>query len=73
MFTWLTFHDDISTDALLVEALKAGAAFVPGSAFSIEEGNRSALRLCFATVEESQLVEGVNRLATAYQRLRDEH
>jgi 2-aminoadipate transaminase len=65
MFCWAEFLDGTDTSALLPLALQHGVAFVPGTAFSVAGGRRQALRLCFASVPEPALDEGVRRLAAA--------
>lgn len=46
-------------------AARFGVSFVPGPALSVDEGNRRALRLVHARPED-QLVEGIDRLAAAW-------
>ena len=65
LFVWARLAG-VDTAALLAPAVAAGVAFVPGSAFAVEEGmQRDAIRLSFATVDAAGLDEGVRRLATA--------
>ena len=65
MFCWAEFLDGTDTTDLLPTALAQGVAFVPGTAFSIAGAQRHSLRLCFASVPEPVLDEGVRRLAAA--------
>ena len=65
MFCWAEFLDGTDTSALLPLSLKHGVAFVPGTALSVAGGFRQALRLCFASVPDSTLDEGVCRLVAA--------
>ena len=69
-FLWLQLPRRIDADALFSIALEEGVAFIPGSAFVGEGGARNALRLCFASVEEADIEEGVKRLHKAIGRLR---
>ncbi|HEX2575478.1 MAG TPA: PLP-dependent aminotransferase family protein [Aquihabitans sp.] len=55
----------VDTAALLPVAVARGMAFVPGTAFSVSEPHRSAMRLSFATGTPAELAEGVARLAAA--------
>jgi 2-aminoadipate transaminase len=65
MFVWCDL-DDVDAEALLPRALRHGVAFVPGPAFAVEAGaHRHSLRLSFASVRPSELVEGVRRLRLA--------
>ncbi|MGW5315232.1 aminotransferase-like domain-containing protein [Nocardia thailandica] len=66
MFVWGTFTDGTDTTALLTAALAAGVAYVPGSAFAVEGGHESAMRLCFTTSDEQTLRTAVARLAAAH-------
>jgi len=69
MFCWVDFTDGTDTGALLPVALEAGVAFVPGSAFAIDGGNRNAMRVCFTTGSAEMLQDAVGRLVTARKRL----
>ncbi|GAA5067797.1 aminotransferase-like domain-containing protein [Nocardia callitridis] len=65
MFVWADFTDGTDTTALLSHALDAGVAYVPGSAFAVDAGHRSALRMCFTTSDAETLGDAVERLAVA--------
>lgn len=65
MFVWAAFTDGTDTAALLTRALAAGVAYVPGSAFAVDAGHGSAMRLCFTTSDEPTLRTAVALLATA--------
>lgn len=64
MFLWVAL-DGADTDALLLRAIDAGVAFVPGSVFHVDGGGTHALRLSFATLDPPRLAEGAARLARA--------
>jgi 2-aminoadipate transaminase len=65
-FLWITFGDpDVDTEALFEIALAEGVAYIPGSAFSINDHFHDALRLCFATSTPDRIDEGVARLKKA--------
>lgn len=68
-FLWLRLPPSLDADALFPVALDEGVAFIPGSAFEGPGGNRNALRLCFASVEEEEIKEGIRRLSAAVTRL----
>lgn len=73
-FLWLTFQkdlEDIDAQRLFPVALEDGVAYIPGSAFTIDDSMTNALRLCFATSSEDRIREGVSRLHTAVSRLQD--
>ena len=65
MFLWARLRDGTDTAALLPRALDAGMAFVPGNAFSVQDPQRTGLRLSFATEGPEALAEAVDRLGTA--------
>lgn len=71
MFVWGEFTDGTDTAALLPRAVEAGVAFVPGSAFAVTEGYRSALRMCFTTSDAGTLTEAVGRLGRAAQSFQE--
>ena len=62
MFLWLRLPGS-DTASVLTEAVEAGVAFVPGSAFAVDRDLSDHLRLSFATVPADQLDEAVRRLA----------
>jgi 2-aminoadipate transaminase len=62
MFVWLRLPGS-ETTSVLTEAVEAGVAFVPGSAFAVDRDLGDHLRLSFATVAADQLDEAVRRLA----------
>ena len=70
MFLWadLPELDDPGgrgTAGLLDATLRHGMAFVPGTAFGVEEEHPTSLRLSFATTDPVDLVEAVRRLRLA--------
>ncbi|WP_378737512.1 PLP-dependent aminotransferase family protein [Nocardia brasiliensis] len=65
MFVWVDFTDGTDTELLLPAALEAGVAYVPGSAFAVEDGYRHSMRLCFTTSDAATLTTAVDRLARA--------
>ena len=62
MFVWLRLPG-VDTSPLLADALEAGMAFVPGSAFAVQRDLTDYLRLSFATVSADDLATAVQRLA----------
>ena len=71
-FLWLELPDDIDSQRLFPIAVEEGVAFIPGPAFTLGEGLRSSLRLCFATTTGERTRLGVRRLRAAVDRLRKE-
>ncbi len=73
LFIWATMAKDsgvLDTELLLPFALKHRVAFVPGAPFFAEKPDRTALRLSFASIAESQILEGVRRLEAAVSDFR---
>ena len=62
-FVWLTLPEGIDTYPLLYKGIDAGVVFVPGAAFSADDGPSNKLRLAFSAVPPEALREGVKRLA----------
>jgi 2-aminoadipate transaminase len=69
-FLWLDLNDDVDTEALLAHAKEEGVTFVAGPDFTLE-GGASSLRLSFAPVPAGDVAEGVQRLARALERVRE--
>jgi 2-aminoadipate transaminase len=65
LFAWVRFVDGTDADDLFVRAVGHGVAFVPGSSFTLDGGQRDALRLCFASLPPARLVDAIDRLAAA--------
>ena len=68
-FLWLDLDDDVDTVALLDEAKDEGVTFVAGPDFMIDGGG-SSLRLSFAPVPAERIPEGVERIASALEKVR---
>ncbi|MBM3665868.1 MAG: PLP-dependent aminotransferase family protein [Actinobacteria bacterium] len=68
-FLWLDLDEDVDAVALLDAAKREGVTFVAGPDFMIEGGG-SSIRLSFAPVPVEDVAEGVQRLATALERVR---
>ena len=62
MFVWLTLPQRYNTRELLKKAIDAGVAFIPGGGFFAKKGNENCMRLCYATMDEEKIVEGIRRL-----------
>jgi 2-aminoadipate transaminase len=64
MFLW--GRTSVDTRAALPGAVAAGAAYVPGDAFTVERDGTRALRLGFATLESEALRTAAGRLRSAF-------
>ncbi|MGK4188773.1 PLP-dependent aminotransferase family protein [Rothia koreensis] len=67
MFLWAELPEAYDTDALLPYAMREGVGFVPGSSFHVDTSIRNTMRISFVTNAESEIVEGVTRLARAVE------
>jgi len=64
MFIWVTFPDEVDTDAILVRAVENKVAFIPGSKFYTGGINKkNELRLNFSYTSLDLIEEGIQRLA----------
>ena len=68
MFLWTELEGVPDTKRLLAHAVDEGVAFVPGSAFTIDQVPDSKARLSYSTLAPDQLVEAVSRLTAALAR-----
>ncbi|WP_067860565.1 aminotransferase-like domain-containing protein [Nocardia shimofusensis] len=66
MFVWADFTDGTDTQRMLSDALAAGVAYVPGTAFATGAGYRGSMRMCFTTSAPPVLEEAIARLAKAH-------
>ena len=64
-FLWVSFGEEVDTEALFETALAEGVAYIPGNAFSPARRFPHDLRLCFASTRPERIHEGVARLARA--------
>jgi len=62
MFFWVELPPQVDATALLPQAVEAGMAYVPGSAFFPHGGHHHTLRLSFVTVAPDLIEQGVAAL-----------
>ena len=63
-FSWLTLPDDADSVELARRAAERGVGIVPGTLFFADGRGADKLRLSFSMVSESQIDDGIERLAT---------
>jgi DNA-binding transcriptional MocR family regulator len=64
LFVWVRLPEAIDAATLLDRAVKeAGVAFVPGNAFFHDGRGRNTLRLSYSLAGESEIADGIARLA----------
>jgi DNA-binding transcriptional MocR family regulator len=65
LFVWATLPEGVSGAELLTRAApEARVAFVPGGAFHHDGSGANTIRLSYSLPDESQIAEGVRRLAS---------
>ena len=69
MFLWVRLPEGVDTRTLVAPAGEAGVAFDDGPSWSVDgDGARRCLRLCFALPNESDIHDGIARLAEVFHR-----
>ncbi len=63
-FTWLTLPDGVDAGELAMRAVERGVAVVPGSLFFSDDRGGDNVRLSFSLVDEAEIDEGIERLAS---------
>src|SRR4051795_3422433 len=63
-FTWLTLPHGVESTHLAARAAEEGVGIVPGTLFFADGRGDESVRLSFSMVDESQIDEGVARLAS---------
>jgi DNA-binding transcriptional MocR family regulator len=62
-FIWVRLPDAADSELLLVDAKEHKVQYQPGINFSCNQGLRDYVRLCFAYYDQTDLIEGVERLS----------
>jgi DNA-binding transcriptional MocR family regulator len=76
---WCRLPGEMRARTLLREAAQEGVAFVIGEPFHVDGGGQHAIRLSFASADESHIEEGIQRIGEAMKRIstrrtpREEH
>jgi 2-aminoadipate transaminase len=63
-FSWVTLPDGVDATELAQRAVERGVAIVPGSLFYADGRGASNVRLSFSLVDEAQIDDGIERLAS---------
>ena len=63
-FSWLTLPDGVDSVVLAARAADEGVGIVPGTLFFADGRGNDSVRLSFSMVDESQIDEGLARLAS---------
>ncbi|HEX9798138.1 MAG TPA: PLP-dependent aminotransferase family protein [Anaerolineales bacterium] len=67
LFVWLTLPEDIDSWQLFERAVERQVAYIPGSAFAVDGGQRNTIRLSFSNVTPARIDEGIGRLAAVLE------
>jgi 2-aminoadipate transaminase len=67
-FTWLTLPAGVDSPELAARAAEHGVGVVPGTLFFADGRGGDSVRLSFSMVDESQIDEGIERLASLVVR-----
>ena len=68
MFLWLTLPDRFDTEAMLVDAIDNGVAYIPGHAFYAAEPRYDTLRINFTYVDDDAVRDGIRKLAATIRQ-----
>jgi 2-aminoadipate transaminase len=71
LFLWVTLPEWLDSAALLQDAIANNVAYVPGSCFHPEGGERNSLRLNFSYSKPELIVVGIRRLGEVISRALD--
>lgn len=71
MFLWVTLPEGMSSLELFEYAINEKVAFVPGDAFYTENPEKNTMRLNFSNSSKEEIIEGMQRLGRAIQKLGD--
>ena len=63
LFLWVKVAGNLSTSAMLKDAIAAGIAYVPGKFFYSEKADDTTMRLNFCNATNANIEEGIKRLA----------
>ncbi len=62
LFIWLQLPETFDTMEMFEKAKKAGVAYIPGTAFYVDDRKSSAMRLSFCLPSEDEIEEGIKRI-----------
>ena len=69
-YTWVTFPPEMDTEALLPRSIEeASVAYGAGPSFFHNRSGKEYMRLCYSYVSDSQIEEGIHRLANLVSRV----
>lgn len=68
LFLWVTLPPGCDTQAMMLDAIEAGVAFVPGSSFYATGGGENTMRLNFSNANEEQMPRGIALLGEVLKK-----
>jgi 2-aminoadipate transaminase len=69
IFLWVTLPEGNDAAALFDVALEHKVVFVPGGNYYANGGGENSMRLNFSAYQPERIVEGIERLGTAIERV----
>lgn len=73
MFLWVTLPEGMSSLELFEYAIKEKVAFVPGDAFYTDHPHHNTMRLNFSNSSKEEIVEGMQRLGNAIEKMQTDN
>ncbi len=67
LFLWVELPAGVNTTTLLTKAVENSVAYIPGSAFYPEGGGDNTMRLNYSKPNETEIEEGIKRLAKLFK------
>ncbi len=67
LFLWVELPANVNTTELLPKAVEKNVAYIPGSAFYPDGGGHNTMRLNYSKPTESEIEEGIKRLAEVFK------
>ncbi len=65
---WITLPEGYSSVELFVRCIDLGVAFIPGPLQDVDHRFANSLRLCYGSLSEREIDEGIRRLSTAVKQ-----
>ena len=67
LFLWVELPEKVDTSELLHRAIEKNVAYIPGTAFYPDGGGKNSMRLNYSKPNETEIEEGIKRLAEVFK------
>ena len=67
LFLWVELPEKVNTVELLPKAVERNVAYIPGTAFYPDGGGHNSMRLNYSKPTETEIEEGIKRLAEVFK------